>query len=75
VRVTVVPVPPASRAGFATVRRARQSTPDPKRRLDVRFNAASRTWYVLQYDPADPQRDPIAVEVDDETGTVRVFGD
>jgi hypothetical protein len=90
VRLTIVPVPPP-RAGDPATVPARLSTEevrklafdsaagfkdDPNLRLDVNFNAASRVWYVLQYDPADPA-DPagkaVVASVDDETGTVRVI--
>jgi hypothetical protein len=65
----------ASKAGFATVSRAGEAVPNPKLRLDVNYNPASRSWYVLQYDPADPQHTAVAVAVDDATGVVRVVGD
>jgi hypothetical protein len=65
----------ASKAGFKTVARAGGDVPDPKLRLDVNFNPASRTWYVLQYDPADPQGTVVGVAVDDATGVVRIVGE
>jgi hypothetical protein len=64
----------ASKAGFATVKRGDTRVPNPKLRLDVNFNAATRTWSVLQYDPARPDRPAVAAVVDDETATVRVVG-
>lgn len=63
-----------SAADFSTVRRAGVRVGDPKLRLDVNFNAATRSWYVLQYDPADPAREAVAVAVDDATGAVQVVG-
>jgi hypothetical protein len=42
-------------------------------RFHVHFNAASRTWYVLQYDPANPAINAAIVAVDDATGTIRVI--
>jgi hypothetical protein len=51
--------------------RAAKGRPNPKLRFDVNFNAASRTWYVLQYDPANPAAAARVVAVDDETGAVR----
>jgi hypothetical protein len=63
----------ASRAEFRTVVQDQQAVPDPAQRFDVNFNAASRTWFVLQYDPATPEVQPVVVSVDDVTGTVRVL--
>ena len=42
-------------------------------RFDVNFNAASRTWYVLQYAPANPSVKATVVSVDDVTGALRVI--
>jgi len=47
--------------------------PSAQLRFDVNFNGAARTWFVLQYDPANPANQPIVVAVDDATGTVRVI--
>jgi hypothetical protein len=63
----------ASPAEFRTVVRDQQAVPDPQQRFDVNFNAASRTWFVLQHDPATPDAQPVVVSVDDVTGTVRVL--
>jgi hypothetical protein len=65
----------ASRAQFATVKRGSARVPNPRLRLDVNFNAATRTWSVLQHDPARPERPAVAVIVDDETRAVRVVGE
>lgn len=62
-----------SPAGFKTVTQEGQTVPDPKLRFDVNFNAAARTWYVLQYDPADATVKAIVVAVDDVTSSVRVI--
>ena len=62
-----------SSAGFKTVTQAGQTVPDPKLRFDVNFNAAARTWYVLQYDPADATAKAVVVSVDDVTSAVRVI--
>lgn len=62
-----------SKAGFATVKRGNARVPSPKLRLDVNFNAATRTWSVIQHDPARPDRPPVAVLVDDATGAVRMI--
>jgi len=62
-----------SSAGFKTVTQAGQTVPDPKLRFDVNFNAVSRVWYVLQYDPADPTAKAVVVAIDDLTGNVRVI--
>jgi hypothetical protein len=62
-----------SPAGFKTVTRAGQSVPDPKLRFDVNFNSTARVWYVLQYDPADPDAKAIVVAVDDVTSALRVI--
>jgi hypothetical protein len=82
-----VPVPPP-RAGDAASVPARLSpeevrkaalgsnagfTEDPKLRFDVNFNAAARVWYVLEYDPTQPEGKAVVVSVDDETGAVRVI--
>ena len=53
-----------SKAGF---------TQDSKLRFDVNFNAASRMWHVLEYDPADPGGKAVVVSVDDQTRAVRVI--
>lgn len=63
-----------SSAGFATVTRGGETVPNPKLRFDVNFNAATRAWSVLQYDPAQPERPTAAAVVDDETGAVRAVG-
>jgi hypothetical protein len=47
--------------------------PDPSFRFDVNFNAASRTWYVLQYDPANPSTNPVVASVDDVTEAVHLL--
>lgn len=66
-------------AKFATVMVAGRPAPAPADgqgnvlRFDVNFNSASRTWYALQYAPANPAVKPIAVAVDDATGAVRVI--
>jgi hypothetical protein len=62
-----------SSAGFKTVTQSGQTVPDPKLRFDVNFNAAARTWYVLQYDPADSTAKAVVVSVDDVTSVVRVI--
>lgn len=63
----------SSSAEFATVKRGRRRVPNPRLRLDVNFNAANRTWSVLQYDPARPERPTVAAIVDDETGAARAM--
>jgi hypothetical protein len=63
----------ASPAEFRTVVQDEQAVPDPQHRFDVNFNAASRTWFVLQHDPVTPDVPPVVVSVDDVTGTVRVL--
>jgi hypothetical protein len=87
VRLTIVPVPPPragdpasvpARLSPEEVRKAALSskagfTEDPKLRFDVNFNAAARVWYVLEYDPADPEGKSVVVSVDDETAAVRVI--
>lgn len=62
-------------AEFATVKRGRLRVPNPRLRLDVNFNAANRTWSVLQYDPARPERPTVAAIVDDETGAARAVSE
>jgi|SRR4051794_31122899 len=62
-----------SSAGFKTVTQADQTVPDPTSRFDVNFNSAARTWYVLQYDPADSTAKAVVVAVDDVTSAVRVI--
>lgn len=42
-------------------------------RFDVMFNASARTWYVVQYDPANPTVGSVVVAVDDVTGSVRII--
>jgi hypothetical protein len=62
----------ASAAGFATVKNADGTVvPAPNLLFSVNFNAAARTWYVLQYSPVDPGRTVVAV--DDTTGLVRII--
>ena len=55
-------------AGFRTTR----GEPKPGFRLDVNFNPLTREWFVLQYDPAAPEKQPVVAAVDDATGRVRV---
>lgn len=63
-----------SPAKFATTQDAQGNIiPDPKRSLDIHFNAAARLWYVLQYDAGDPNFKPVLVTVDDGTGAVKVI--
>jgi hypothetical protein len=65
----------ASPAGFVTVvDSAGDTVPAPTLRCDVNFNAAARTWYVLQHDPSVPAAKPTVAAVDDATGAVRVVG-
>jgi hypothetical protein len=65
----------ASPAGFVTVvNPAGDTVPAPALRCDVNFNAAARTWYVLQYDPSVPTAKATVAAVDDATGAVRVIG-
>ncbi len=47
--------------------------PSPTLKFDVSFNPAGRSWYVLQYDPANPATKAIVVVVDDATGTPRII--
>lgn len=42
-------------------------------RCDANFNSMSRTWYVLQYAPANKNVIPVVVAVDDATAAVRVI--
>jgi hypothetical protein len=65
----------ASPAGFVTVvDSAGNTVPAPTLRCDVNFNAAARTWYVLQYDPGAPTAKATVAAVDDATGAVRAIG-
>lgn len=48
--------------------------PDPKLRFDMNYNSAAGTWYVLQYDPANPATAAVVVAVDDTIGSVRIIG-
>jgi len=54
-------------AGFRKVR----GEPRPGLRVDVNFNPLTREWFVLQYDPKAPTRNPVVAAVDDETRAVR----
>lgn len=63
-----------SPAKFATVVVDGVTIPDPKLRFDMNYNSAAGTWYVLQYDPANPGVGGVVAAVDDTTGTVRVIG-
>lgn len=49
-----------------------QNPPNPLR-FDVNFNPSSRTWYVLQYAPANKAILPVVVAVDDGSTAVRVI--
>ena len=51
--------------------RQRRGAPLPSLRLDVNFNALTREWFVLQYDPKAPTKQPVVAAVDDATGAVR----
>ena len=62
-----------SAATFSTVVISGKKTPVPSLRFDINFNASSRLWYVLQYDPADTAGRAVVVSVDDVTGTVRII--
>ena len=63
-----------SAAKFSTARDPSGAVvPAANLRFDINFNAVSRTWYVLQYDPANPAATPIVVSVDDATGVVHVI--
>jgi hypothetical protein len=42
-------------------------------RNDINFNAGSRTWYVLQYAPANKNLTSVVVAVDDASKAVRVI--
>jgi hypothetical protein len=64
-----------SPASFTTATDPQGATvPAANLRFDMNFNAANRTWYVVQSNPADPAAPVIAVAVDDRTGNVRVLG-
>ena len=64
----------ASTAKFVTVTDSSgKKVPAPNLRFDINFNAAARLWYVLQYDPANAATKPIAVAIDDITGSVRII--
>jgi hypothetical protein len=64
----------ASPAGFVTTTDSNgNKIPVANLRFDVNFNAAARTWFVLQYDPANPAAKVVVVAVDDVTGSVRVI--
>jgi len=72
----------ASAAKFFTAKDANGNTipapadsksPPDVLRFDVNFNAGSRTWYVLQYAPANKAVAPIVVAVDDASGAIRVI--
>lgn len=68
-------------AAFATVAKFAKVTsqggalvPDPKFRFDVNYNASSRQWFVLQYDPLNMTATPaVVVAVDDRTQQTRVI--
>jgi hypothetical protein len=64
----------ASPAKFAVITEAGKKVPDPKFRFDINYNAAARSWYVLQYDPANSSAPAVVASVDDVTGAVRVIG-
>jgi hypothetical protein len=63
-----------SPAKFVTVVVNGATVQDPKLRFDMNYNSAAGTWYVLQYDPANPGVAAVVAAVDDATGTVRVIG-
>jgi hypothetical protein len=64
----------ASPADFVTVvDSAGDTVPAPTLRHAVNFNAAARTWYVLQHDPTVPAARATVAAVDDATGAVRVL--
>ena len=64
----------ASPAAFVTTTDSNGTKiPVASLRFDVNFNAAARTWFVLQYDPANPAAKAVVVAVDDVTGSVRVI--
>ncbi len=48
-------------------------SPPNSLRFDVNFNASSRTWYVLQYAPANKAVAPVVVAVDDASAAVRII--
>ncbi len=50
-----------------------KNVPDAKLRFDINFNSAARLWYVLQYDPLDPNVNVVVVSIDDQTGVVRII--
>jgi hypothetical protein len=56
-------------AGFST----RRGEPVSGRRVETNFNPLTREWFVLQFDPKDPDKDPVVAAVDDATGSVRVI--
>lgn len=55
-------------AGF----RKKGSEPAANLRFDANFNALTREWFVLQYDPKAPDKQPVVAAIDDATGAVRV---
>jgi len=70
----------AQAAAFATTAKFAKVTgdrgapvPDPKLRFDVNYNASSRLWFVLQYDPLNTAATPAIVAVDDRTQQTRVI--
>jgi hypothetical protein len=54
-------------AGFRRTR----GQPRAGLRVDVNFNPLTREWFVLQYDPKAPTKNPVVAAVDDETRAVR----
>jgi len=72
----------ASAAKFVTKKDAQGNTipaltdaqsPPNVLRFDMNFNASSRTWYVLQYAPANKAVASVVVSVDDASAAVRVI--
>jgi hypothetical protein len=62
-------------ANFVTTKDAQNNTiPSPALRFDVHFNAGARTWYVMQFDPANLATKAVIVTVDDVTGVAQVVG-
>jgi hypothetical protein len=72
--MTAALVSTAALASSAKFAKDAHGNPVPTLLFVINFNSATRSWYVLQYDPANPTAKPVLVSVDDATGMVRVIG-
>jgi hypothetical protein len=71
--MTAASVRTAALASSAKFAKDAQGNPVPTLLFVINFNSATRSWYVLQYDPANPAAKPVLVSIDDATGMVRVI--